>query len=370
MSKILVSSDLHLSPSIWKHKKIFQDSYYSFSQIVDLACDGFDALILAGDLLDKQMNLAEPVQQLVKGIEKCEDAGVPVLFIQGQHEKQKTPWASLSRHATWLDSRETPEIFGEWRLAGLDYNHPDDIQDALQHKRVQTCDILVMHQSWADLAGSQFACDLSLADLPERPKLVLSGDLHQTLLVENQGKNLLSMGSTHLRSVTESQNKFCFSVELPGELDFSKIKIERIPLKTRRMLSLDFRGSDFDTAYEKYSKALKEAQAYSKQLPDELKKPIARIWYNVEDRQAIQAFTLECEKDCHCILQMSSSGNPQVLEDLSEEDGGVFDVSIVGNLDKFISEKAVDELDLSKRLLTASDDPLIILNNWLSEKLT
>ena len=65
--KILVTSDLHLSDRIWRHYPIEGDSYHSWNQIVDLAINhSVDAIILAGDILDKQQNLSYPIQNLLK----------------------------------------------------------------------------------------------------------------------------------------------------------------------------------------------------------------------------------------------------------------------------------------------------------------
>ncbi len=54
MGLVLVASDLHLSPRIWKHQPIEGDSYWSWVSIVKLAiARKVEAVVLAGDLLDK-----------------------------------------------------------------------------------------------------------------------------------------------------------------------------------------------------------------------------------------------------------------------------------------------------------------------------
>ncbi len=69
MKTLLVASDLHLSDRIWKHLEIEDDSYYSWQQIVELAIiNKVDGVLLAGDILDKQVNQAKPVAKLLEGL--------------------------------------------------------------------------------------------------------------------------------------------------------------------------------------------------------------------------------------------------------------------------------------------------------------
>ena len=132
--KILVTSDLHLSDKIWKHRPIEGDSYHSWRQIVDLAIEHeCDVVILAGDLLDKQTNVSNPVQELVAGLRRLEQAHIEVWYNQGQHEYQAVPWMSLDEGTVWLHENAvtTPN---NWNIAGCDYQNVDGLLNFLRQK--------------------------------------------------------------------------------------------------------------------------------------------------------------------------------------------------------------------------------------------
>ena len=96
--KILVTSDLHLSERIWKHRPIEGDSFYSWMQIQDAASEHkVDAVILAGDLLDKRKNSSESVTRLLQGLSRITAKNIPIIFHQGQPEMQDNPWC-LANH--------------------------------------------------------------------------------------------------------------------------------------------------------------------------------------------------------------------------------------------------------------------------------
>jgi len=146
MVKVLVTSDLHLSDKIWKHRPVEGDSYWSWEQIVDIAVEECDAVILAGDILDKQLNNSNPISKLIDGLNRLEEAGIPVFYNQGQHEYQKNPWMGLHKLSNHIHRRSFE--LGGFSFLGFDYGQQQDLAQFLNGEEVKDADFLVCHQVW------------------------------------------------------------------------------------------------------------------------------------------------------------------------------------------------------------------------------
>ena len=81
MTKLLVTSDWHLSDRIWKHRPIEGDSYAACHYICDWAFENeVTHVIIAGDILDKQRNNSTAIHHLTTNLELLTDAGIKVYF--------------------------------------------------------------------------------------------------------------------------------------------------------------------------------------------------------------------------------------------------------------------------------------------------
>ena len=238
----LVASDLHLSDKTWKHRKPYGDSYGSWNQIVDAAISqAVNVVILAGDLLDRQNNDSEPITRLNEGINRLGDAGIKVLFIQGQHELQERPWASLSPNAYHLHRNDLFPINDKFVVAGIDYQHKEHLQDELsfvcetsRYEPENT--ILVMHQVWRDWMGDR-ALPQGDFDMVDRwfpgLGLLITGDLHEQR-IESYGdiKQILSPGSTCMQSIAEPEDKYAYFLQEgeSGDLQIIPHKLNTRPV--------------------------------------------------------------------------------------------------------------------------------------------
>ena len=117
---MVLSSDWHLSPFSWKkHPNVHRDSYYSLQQIVDLCIQLNVPLIAAGDLFDIKHPPSESVVFCVEQMARLQRVGLPVYYIQGQHELSEIPWISLCPNATHIDSFKSDLNFKTFDIQGL-----------------------------------------------------------------------------------------------------------------------------------------------------------------------------------------------------------------------------------------------------------
>lgn len=279
--RVLFTADLHLSPTIWKQKKIFGDSYFAWSLVVKAAIESeCQAVVLAGDVLDKQVNNAETAVRLKRGLDQLNKAGIVVYYIQGQHEFQDTPWISLDSEAIWLDKLEEPvDLGGGFMMSGFDFGDQEKLIENLNSEKTASSNVLVCHQVWDNLMGIG-DCQASFDDIPEHVLLTVTGDYHVTKRVDSP-RLVLSPGSTHMRSIDEPEDKFVYLVDF-HDTDH-EIEICKLPIASRRKITLDLGDySGVSDAYSALKHHLSLSKSYAKEfsLPPVVARPVVRLTYD------------------------------------------------------------------------------------------
>lgn len=375
--KILVASDLHLSDHIWKHRPIYGDSYHSWKQIVQLALDNkADAVILAGDILDKQVNQVNPIRNLLQGLRKLTDAGIAVWFNQGQHEYQDNPWMELHQEGLiWLHTTDvtTP---GGWIISGCDYQNENQLQAFLRSDRALSADILVCHQVWQDFMGDVGKPQGKFDDVPENVRCMITGDYHEHLIHQHQDMVVLSPGSTHLRNVSEPEDKYVFMLTL-DEVKTGKFTVSHLPLRTRfcgRISTRQFHSSsqlNLATATHKaVDGLLEQAEDHAKEygLPKELCKPIIQLTHRTDEHELVNKLIERYEDKAHLFFKPIQTANSEgddesVLPYLEASDK----VRMLDCLDNFVDKQQKPLVhDLALTLLS-SPDPEQALKRWIKE---
>jgi DNA repair exonuclease SbcCD nuclease subunit len=206
------------------------DSYEAFRQIVDFAVSLRVPLILAGDVLEKSLPDSITLAAAAEGVVKCNSSGVPVYFIEGQHDYSPVvPWLSLFPGARPLYP-SGPIRIGNYTVAGLSYTTAAALPDGMKQIHPQT-DVLVLHQPWLEFMGQHLPSDGSLVELvPPHVKLVITGDfhVHKRLVIDRPGGPLvvLSPGSSTIQSIKEDPKKYFFIV-------YDDLSFESVPLTGR-----------------------------------------------------------------------------------------------------------------------------------------
>ena len=363
MLRILVASDLHLSDTIWKHRPIFEDSYFAWRQIANMAIkQKVDAVILAGDILDKQYNVSQPVHKLVQLVRKIEDYGIPVIFIQGKHELMAKPWIMIGTKAIWLnDKKMTLKVSHdkELTLAGCDYRDRNGFQSFLASDTAKSADILVCHQVWLEFMGEIGKPQASFNDVPDNVKCLITGDYHQNITqVYRNDLTVISPGSTHMRNVAEPADKYVVMLTIE---DNGKIKCSNKQLKTREFIHLDLKTKTID----KHITVLKLLTEADNDLPDELKKPIVLVSYDAEQQAIFDNKIMPFADKVHIFSKCKKQGTEEYVYVADEQN--VSKVGLINVLPKVLQEDS-DEYELAIQLLQAGDKPELTLEHWFNEK--
>lgn len=365
--KVLISSDLHLSKKIWRHRPILMDSYWSFRYLMRQAEHlQVDAVILAGDLLDKQANYAETLHELRNGLLNLQRHEIPVYYIQGQHEYQVMPWFDLFPNTHWLHQR-TVELGGA-KFVGCDYRDRDGLQAFLSSKIAKSADVLVCHQVWNEflpVGNPQGSFD----DIPEDVAYLITGDFHETISMDTaSGLTVLSPGSTHLRSVAEPEDKFFFVMTID---DDGNVDTQKHSIPTRRMVTVDLSTSYVeDEVIADVAACFSGINAYceNNEMPDSLYAPIIRVFHAASSVEFVNTLTNSVQGKAHVfskILVPSSRRSKDPKESVVKGAvGGI--VAFSSYLPEFLGDSR-EEVELAHRLMYSSQ-PVDELELWFNSK--
>lgn len=364
MLKILISSDLHLSDTIWKHRPIFDDSYFAWRQITELAIENdVDAVILAGDVLDKQYNVSQPVHRLVQLVRALEDRNIPVMFIQGQHELMEKPWIKIGTEAIWLNEKKVKLKISDNKqltLVGCDFKDRNGFQEFLASDLAKQADVLVCHQVWLEFMGEMGKPQASFSDVPKNVKCLITGDYHQNITqVYRDDLTVISPGSTHMRSISEPPDKYVVLMTIDNK---GKMSLKNIPLQTREFVHIDLKTSTID----KHVTVLKMLAIKDSSLPELIKKPLVLVSYDAEQQAIFDQKIMPYADKLHIFSKCKKHGSDDYVYVADEQN--VSKVGLLGMLPKLVPEDSL-EYELALQLLQAGDKPDLTLETWFNEKL-
>jgi len=275
VKRFVFAADTHLSEWIWRSApEIYGDAFESFRQIVDHTLSiRAEALVLGGDVFDGVPSSVS-MRFWLSETERLAKAGIKVLGVQGQHGRTMNgvSWHAVHPNCTDIDGLTT-EIFPEVFLLALNRLPAVELEETLRDipfnlLRSRT-KILVLHQlvkgAVPDVEGLK-NWDLDPEWIPDSIPLVLLGDLHEPYSVQRGVSKLIYSGSTHLRSISEPDDKSFLVVS-------EDLSVERVPLRTREFRrpaifsddQLAAAIADLETAkrgavaYAKYDPAVKNA---------------------------------------------------------------------------------------------------------------
>lgn len=225
----VVASDLHLQDRAWAQRPIEGDSYFAFQQIVDLTLKhNLEALILAGDTFDRRENRPRPIIEFSKQAERIHKRKKRILYVEGQHEMDDSPWLSGYSCCEHLH-RNHVRISGV-DIVGLNYLAGDALRSALEEPwPPKDTDVLVTHQLWSEFMGKY--ADVSLEEVPNA-RLVITGDFHEThsRIINREGSpfRVLSPGSTCQQDISEDPQKYAFIL-------YDDLSLKSVKLRGRRL---------------------------------------------------------------------------------------------------------------------------------------
>jgi len=396
--KVLVTSDLHLSDRIWKHRPIEGDSYAAWQAIVRYALDEdneIDEVIIAGDILDKQTNQSTAIHHLTVGLSSLIEAGIRVYFNQGQHCMQEKPWPSLVDGVRHLKFQDMYNV-GGLMMTGFDYCSREQLQENLKDESVAKADILVCHQVWEDFMGGVGNPQGCFADIPDNVKYLITGDYHENICKraaqpdikllgltggdETEGLVVISPGSTHLRSISEPDDKYFWVLEIA---DGTSPRIHSVEIPGRRRSELKMTAWDgvwgqavFPEALDKAIRASLEINenywhSHLSHLPQDCPthKPLIRIVHNPDQLDtACKSVISKYAEDAHFFYKIVRPEAENDLDVLEYVDAGDR-LKMIDCLDTAVDQK---ERPLSHSLATAllsGGEPEQVLQKWIKEQI-
>lgn len=287
------TADNHLRPLTWaKHRDLYGDAYESFRQIVDYCCQAQLPLLLLGDLFDKARPDSLSVAHYLEQMDRLRDAGLPVYFVEGNHDRASPPWASLSSWAQSVD-RRLFNINGV-TFYGLSFTSGGQLAPSLQEIPA-AANVLLAHQSWSELQGVGVP-DGSLSWLP-RGMTVLTGDYHVCVHItcaaaSGDPVSVYSPGSTSMQALNEPTQKF-FGI-LHDDLS-----VTSVPLVTRQVqrVTVDTQA-DFEAALA----AVQVAQL-PMDRPQDIAKPVLNVRFDDSIPEAYARLVAAAADRYHLFLE-------------------------------------------------------------------
>lgn len=342
-----VSSDWHLEKNAWaKYPELSGDAYYSLAQIVDTCVAQHIPLVAPGDLFDKPYPDARSVWEAMRQMDRMQDESLPVLYIQGQHERSREqPWLGLHGWPIYL--HQNTVSLGNLSFCGLDYTRPDELATKLD----QVCcghDILVCHQVWQDF--NLYGQDGYLSMIP-CVKAVFTGDYHRHDRIVVAGRDtqqmlVLSPGSICMQAIDEPPDKSFFIL-------YDDLSVESVQLKTR-----PFHGFDL-TEPELIEEFLGSVNSGflepDTSLPEEISKPIVSVKYC----DAVDAYRRIVEavgSRAHLFMRPihKASAVQQSNQEQDQTNKEVINLGLEGNLHKLCKQDGMTYKTVL-RLLQSSD---------------
>lgn len=369
--KVLGVSDTHLAETIWANEPIYGDSKFAWFSVIEIAKrEGVDTVILAGDVLNKQANMAATIGWLAAGINELVEAGISLKYIQGQHEYQVNPWiAALDRSdksVEWIHGKTVK--MGKYKVLGCDYTPKAKFQEFLKSEEVAQADFLVCHQVWKEFMGNVGDPQASFDDIPSNIKYMLTGDYHDHILHKHEnGLWVFSPGSTHIREISEPENKEVFVLDM----DKYPIKVTNVPLPSRRVLNLTTKvHQTFRGIMDKTLAWLETAEDYAKEheLPELLRKPVIRLKHYPQDNEIALQFKKEFQDRAHLFFAVmaTTTGESELTEDKKSGKQERFHATDLLHRYKGLEEKPKVK-DLASQLLSNAGkaETKQVLSRWL-----
>lgn len=276
------TSDWHLSRLTWQHRpRLTGDSFFALQQIVRFCRDRKCALLAGGDLLDKDRPDSAAIVELCQLMSQMAEAGLPVYYIQGQHERASPPW--LASHGWPQHVHERAVSLPGGLMYGLDWQPATQLAEALARVPEGTR-FFMCHQVWMEFMGNITQPEGSVHSVPHA-QYVLTGDYHQHVSVECRAatgvRHVVSPGAMSLRNLGEPPEKafWHWSTTRGG--------FESVPLLSRPYI----RATVTDVSQVPQLKAAGLAAAQG--LPAEIATPIYRLQYPADSSGLFEAINHE-----------------------------------------------------------------------------
>lgn len=257
---ILATADLHLGKQSSNVPRDVRESSVNFSweRIVAYAIDErVDALLLAGDLVDRDNRFFEAIGPVQKAFERLGEAGIPVVIVSGNHDYDVLPDIIQNRdydHVHLLgekgrwEARTVKTRSGKLQVVGWSFPKQHVMEDPLLQLSVNDLDldpnlptVGLLHGDLYD-RKSQYA-PIDPAGFPNgMPHAWVIGHIHKPDIIRHHNPLILYPGSPQALSAKEP------GLHGPSMLSFEDTKVHatQIALSPVRydLLQVDVTGAE------------------------------------------------------------------------------------------------------------------------------
>ena len=355
--KFLHTADWHLGYRQYGMAVREADFLKPLDEIAEIAVrEKVDAVVVAGDMFDSYRPPASAVQAAKAFGRKMEDAGIPVLSVDGNHDLSGGRWARLCGFVPLeQDTAEGTPMYnagGVW-FAGIDFCRTQQLLERLKSLKERGCDlhggVLALHMEIAELTA--YSTALSLRDLePYFDALnvgyVALGHIHNAVSTSTSaGRVYRYPGSTEMNDVSELGFK---SVDVVTALPGGKFAYDTRVLATRK-----FELVDVDSAEgidEKLAPVMQEPDTFwlvkvNLSAPG---KPIARVEELLKDR----------------LYRILPYGNRTIEEQVTK---ATVVVGLKDAIGRFFGPET-DEASLVSRIIDSPEQAKAIMDEYVFQK--
>lgn len=346
----LFTADWHVRKydRVWAHyPTLTGDTRFAIQQIMQIARNyNVRWLLLGGDNFEEKIQKSDAIDLMRSAIDTARDAGIRMVYVQGQHELAEPPY--MSAISGWPQHLHDQMVdFGGHYLYGLDYQRANQVEAALRAVPSHT-DVLLTHQVWKNNMGEDRGHAWSHwlhADC-----FVLSGDFHHPVEAtwrnaENHDIRFCSPGTICLQELGEPIQKRVVLIN-------DDLTTTSVPLLSRGYIDLPLRN---EQELQDAEQIIAAADILQRGVPDEIAKPILRVTYSANIPDVRRRIAAAVDDRAHIFW------NPQaaiLAEPVNMETAQRIQTVLTGGLPAVIRQSYNDDpaaAEIAIRLLDAVD---------------
>lgn len=370
-SLAIVVGDTHLAERTWANRRTLTgDSFNSFLQATTEAIRRRLPMVLLGDIFDAKNLSSGVLQFFCDHMDKLQEQGIPVYYVQGNHDCVTPPWPAVHKWPIHINGTviRLGVLSGlQCECYGLDY-FPIARYVAELSRIPETAKVLFTHQAWADF-GKMGSSDAAMAQMLPRGITVATGDLHIAMYSRGTAANgdgvlLMSPGATCMQAINEPQQHFIYEMRLQ---DDGVVSFDPIPLHTR--LVYEFRcttQTEFDAAVMQIA-GLPKASSSADTWIHSIDTPIVRIKYpiSVSEDSYVRLVSAATKSGSHLFTDPQLEAVTQST--LSVEDVHTERMSTLSDAIQLLEAEPQEVRDLAARMLDKADNVLGFLSEFQKE---
>lgn len=292
--KLFASADLHLGKQSSNVLASVSESSVTFTwdRMIQLAIDSsVDALLLSGDIVDRDNRFFEAIGPLQRGFERLGSAGIPVVMVSGNHDYDVLPDIIKNREYDHIhllgekgewESKVIKTSSGALQVVGWSFPAQHVSVDPLQQFKSANLNldpnlptVGLLHGDLYDQKSHYAPLD-SAAFPADTPHAWVIGHIHKPAVMKETSPMLFYPGSPQAMSSKEPGVHGPFMIKVEGrKMNAKQIGLSPVRYET---LQVDVTGADNESAFR--DRLVHQITKHTQENADELEK-VSRLIYDV-----------------------------------------------------------------------------------------